>query len=136
MYLMNSIKAFGFRNFNRKIPTTISSIMLKSSSSSSSNTNNTGKYILEYEYVSDILEKRTPYRSEHLALAEDLQKKQLIIAAGPFNPPSGAVFLFNTSDKSIVNKFVEQDPYVKAKLVTKYTIKEWNVVIGGFLSKL
>ena len=127
-FLINNIKAF---KSIKKIP--ISSIMLKSSSSSSNS--NSGKFILEYEYVSDILEKRGPFRAEHLALAEDLLNKKLLIAAGPYNPPTGAVFLFNTSDKSIINTFIEKDPYVKAKLVTNYSIKEWNVVIGGF-SKL
>jgi len=125
MYLLNS-NAFR-KVFHRKIP--LSSSIMKSSIS------NSGKYILEYEYVSDILEKRTPYRAEHLALAEDLLAKNLLIAAGPYQPASGAVFLFNTNDKNIINSFIEKDPYVKAKLVTKFTVKEWNVVIGGF-SKL
>ena len=103
---------------------------------SSGNIPNSGKFILEYSYVSDILEKRTPYRAEHLALAEALCKEGVLIAAGPFTPPSGAVFLFNTNDKKIITNFVENDPYVKAKLVTDYQIKEWNVVIGDLQSKL
>ena len=127
MYLLNS-NAFR-KVFHRKIQ--LSSSIMKSSTISNSN-NNSGKYILEYEYVSDILEKRTPYRDEHLALAEDLLSKNLLIAAGPFQPATGAVFLFNTNDKSIINSFIEKDPYVKAKLVTKFTVTEWNVVIGGF----
>ena len=129
MYLLSN-NAFR-KVFNRKIP--LSSSIMKSTISNSNN--NSGKYILEYEYVSDILEKRTPYRAEHLALAEELLAKNLLIAAGPYQPASGAVFLFNTNDKSIINSFIEKDPYVKAKLVTKFTVKEWNVVIGGF-SKL
>ena len=95
---------------------------------------NTSKFILEYSYVPDILEKRAPFRAEHLALAESLSKEGIIIAAGPFNPPTGAQFLFNT-EASVLN-FINKDPYVKAKLVTDFKIREWNVLIGGLHSKL
>ena len=127
--LSMTILTSSFRLSNRLIRSPLRISMMSSS-------NNEKKFILEYQYVSDILEKRVPYRSEHLALAEGLEKEGKIIAAGPFSPPSGAVFLFNTNDINIINKFVEQDPYVKAKLVTSYQIKEWNVVIGSLHSKL
>lgn len=89
------------------------------------------KFILEYVYVPDILEKRTPYRPNHIKLAEDYNKDGLIIAGGPFTPPTGAVFIFSAEGKELVEAFVAKDPYVSAGLVTSYTIKEWNVVIGA-----
>ena len=89
------------------------------------------KFILEYVYVADILEKRTPYRPEHIKLAEDYNKSGLILSGGPFVPPTGAVFIFSADGKESVEAFVAKDPYVAAGLVTQYTIKEWNVVIGG-----
>ena len=89
------------------------------------------KFILEYVYVADILEKRTPYRPEHIKLAEDYNKSGIILSGGPFIPPTGAVFIFSADEKESVEAFVAKDPYVAAGLVTQYTIKEWNVVIGG-----
>jgi uncharacterized protein len=81
--------------------------------------------------VPDILEKRTPYRPDHIKLAQGLQEKGVIVAGGAFNPPTGAVFIFSAENKDVVEGFVKKDPYVSAGLVTKYEIKEWTVVIGS-----
>ena len=81
--LSMTILTSSFRLSNRLIRSPLKISMM------SSNSNNSKKFILEYQYVSDILEKRVPYRSEHLALAEDLEKQGKIIAAGPFTPPTG-----------------------------------------------
>jgi uncharacterized protein len=88
-------------------------------------------FILEYVYVADILEKRTPYRPDHIKLAEDYNQEKLIISGGPFNPPTGAVFVFSAEGKETVEEFVAKDPYVAAGLVTSFSIREWNVVIGA-----
>ena len=97
-------------------------------SSSSSNTKQT--FVLEYAYVADILEKRGPYRPQHLKLAKDYLTDGTIIYGGPFTPPSGAMFIFSVDGRESVEAFVAEDPYVANGLVTTYTIKEWNVVIG------
>jgi len=81
--LSMTILTSSFRLSNRLVRSPLKISMM------SSNSNNSKKFILEYQYVSDILEKRVPYRSEHLALAEDLEKQGKIIAAGPFTPPTG-----------------------------------------------
>jgi uncharacterized protein len=97
---------------------------------STSNNNTKLKFILEYSYIADILEKRGPYRPEHLKLAEDYLKDGAIIYGGPFTPPSGALFIFSVDGRESVEAFVAKDPYVANGLVTTYTIKEWNVLIG------
>ena len=88
-------------------------------------------FILEYAYVADILEKRTPFRPAHIKLAEDYHKEGTIISGGPLTPPTGAIFIFSAEQKDIVETFVRKDPYVTAGLVTSYSIREWNVVIGS-----
>ena len=80
--LSMTILTSSFRLSSRLIRSPLKISMMSSNSSSK-------KFILEYQYVSDILEKRVPYRSEHLQLAEDLEKQGKIIAAGPFTPPTG-----------------------------------------------
>jgi uncharacterized protein YciI len=47
------------------------------------------------------------------------------------DPVDGAVFVFRADDRSAVERFVADDPYVEAGLVTAWTIRPWNVVIGG-----
>jgi uncharacterized protein YciI len=97
--------------------------------SSASNATKT-KYVLEYVYVADILEKRTPYRPDHIALAEKYCNEGTILSGGPFTPPTGALFVFSADGKDAVENFVKSDPYYAAGLITNYSIKEWNVVIG------
>ena len=97
---------------------------------SSSNSVAKLNFILEYEYVADILEKRTPFRPAHIKLAEDYNKEGTILSGGPLMPPTGAIFIFSAERMDIVENFVKKDPYVSAGLVTKYSIREWNVVIG------
>jgi uncharacterized protein YciI len=52
--------------------------------------------------------------------------------AGAFTDPvDGAVLVFQGKDKSYVEDFVRQDPYVRNGLVTKWRIRSWNIVLGG-----
>jgi uncharacterized protein YciI len=36
-----------------------------------------------------------------------------------------------TAPRAVVEQFVEADPYVRQGLVTGWTIRDWNVVVGG-----
>ena len=92
-----------------------------------------GKYwILTYDYVPDILEKRAPFRDSHLALAGRAHEEGTLLMAGAlFDPLDGAVFVWRTDDAAAVEAFVREDPYVNAGLVTGFRIRPWTVVIGG-----
>ena len=98
---------------------------------STSSSSNKLKFVLEYAYVAYILEKRGPYRPQHLKLAEDHLKDGSIVFGGPFTPPTGAMFIFSVDGRESVEAFIAEDPYVTNGLVTTYTIKEWNVLIGS-----
>uniref|UniRef100_K3X2K9 YCII-related domain-containing protein n=1 Tax=Globisporangium ultimum (strain ATCC 200006 / CBS 805.95 / DAOM BR144) TaxID=431595 RepID=K3X2K9_GLOUD len=87
-------------------------------------------YILQYQYTPDILEKRDPFRSEHLARAKALKVEGKLLMAGAFvDPTDAAVFIFSTADKRDINEFVQNDPYVQNNLVVAHTIREWNVAV-------
>lgn len=88
------------------------------------------RFALEYVYVSDILEKRGPYRAKHLELLENLVKEGKLLGAGPYSPPTGGLFLFRDETSASAEQFVADDPYVSAGLVTSHTIKEWTKVLG------
>lgn len=87
-------------------------------------------YLLKYDYVEGILDKRGPYREEHLGLAKDLVKEGKMLCAGPYSDASGALFIFTKSQTDAI-EFVEKDPYVKAGLVPSYEIKQWSVGVNG-----
>jgi uncharacterized protein YciI len=86
--------------------------------------------LLFYDYVDDILQRRAPFRKEHLALAKQAHEQGTLLMAGALaEPVDGAVFVFATDDRSIVADFVARDPYVREGLVRAWRIRPWNVVI-------
>ena len=87
-------------------------------------------WILTYQYVEGILEKRAPYREAHLKLSNDLVKEGKMLCAGPYADASGAMFIFTKSQTDAI-EFVEKDDYVKNDLVPSYEIKQWTVGVNG-----
>ena len=49
---------------------------------SSANASPSTAFLLTYGYVEGIVDKRTPYRAEHLSLLNDLKSKGFVKAAG------------------------------------------------------
>ncbi len=89
-------------------------------------------YLLRYEYVPDIVERRAPFRAEHLSKASELHDRGVIAMAGAAgDPPDHAVFVFATDRRDDVEEFARTDPYVLNGLVTDWRVDPWNVVIGG-----
>mmetsp|Transcript_18669 Transcript_18669/g.31371 ORF Transcript_18669/g.31371 Transcript_18669/m.31371 type:complete len:142 (-) Transcript_18669:228-653(-) len=89
----------------------------------------TKNFLLEYTYVPEILEKRGPYREEHLAMAKEQIKAGNMQYGGPLNPPTGAVFLWTCDDPALIDEYAKKDPYVKAGLVPSYKITEWSILL-------
>jgi uncharacterized protein YciI len=90
-------------------------------------------WLLFYDYVDDIAERRAPFRNAHLALVRDLAARGTLLVAGALaEPVDGAVFVFAAADDaSAVEDFVAQDPYVKRGLVTGWRIRPWTLVVGA-----
>jgi len=89
-------------------------------------------YILFYHTIDDYVEKRKPYRGEHIKLLKiELQKKHVILGGALNDPADQAVIIWQVNDKKIIEDFVASDPYVKNGLISKYEIRSWNVVIDN-----
>ena len=89
-------------------------------------------FVLLYDYVDNVAERRAPYREEHLALVSKLRDRGEVVMAGAWaNPLDGAALVFKTPSQAAVEEFVAADPYVAGGLVTQWRIREWNVVIGA-----
>ena len=88
-------------------------------------------FILTYDYVTDVLEKRTPFRADHLARVKALHEAGKCLFAGAFEPAKdGALFVFRVDSAAEIEEFVRNDPYVKNGVVTGHRIRPWNVVFG------
>lgn len=91
---------------------------------------NMNYYALIYYLVDDYISRRAEFRDEHLKLANEADKRGELILAGAFSEPADkALLIFRADEKSVIEKFVENDPYVKNGLVTKWEIRLWTVVI-------
>ncbi len=89
-------------------------------------------YALFYTTVDDYLERRTPYRQDHLALARAARERGELIMAGAFaEPPNGALFVFKGESPAAAEAFAKSDPYVINGLITTWRVRPWTVVVGG-----
>ncbi|HBL15779.1 MAG: hypothetical protein A2X36_06260 [Elusimicrobia bacterium GWA2_69_24] len=88
-------------------------------------------YLLFYDTVPDYLERRKPYRQEHLARAEKAHQDGLLVMAGALKPPEGAVLICRAQSETEVSDFAKSDPYVKNGIVKSWRVREWAVAIGG-----
>jgi uncharacterized protein len=89
-------------------------------------------FILTYKADADYIEKRTPYRPEHLALATKARESGALIMAGALaNPADGSMIVFKGESAKVAEDFAKTDPYVVNGVVKEWSVREWTVVIGG-----
>jgi uncharacterized protein len=85
------------------------------------------RQVLFYEYVEDILERRDPFRADHLAAIRAGQDAGRILLAGPLgDPPHGAAIVF--AEQAAAEAFAQSDPYVTNGLVTSWRVEPWTLV--------
>lgn len=88
-------------------------------------------FALFYEVVDDYVERRAPYREEHLRLAREAHRRgELFLAGALGNPPNGALLVFRAPDHRVAEDFARHDPYVINGVVTRWEVRPWAVVIG------
>lgn len=89
-------------------------------------------YALIYHVVEGYVARRAAFRDEHLRLAREANRRGELILGGAFSDPvDRALLVFRVPEKSVVEEFVRNDPYVKNGLVTRWEIRPWTVVIGN-----
>jgi uncharacterized protein YciI len=88
-------------------------------------------YILFYDAGPDYVEKRAPFRSEHLALVRQAHERgELILAGALADPVDGAMFVFRGPSPETAEAFAKADPYVTNGVVTSWRVRKWMTVVG------
>ena len=91
-----------------------------------------GYYALFYEVVENFVERRAPFRTEHLKLADEAKRRgDLVLAGALAEPADGALIIFRGESSSAASTFAENDPYVQNGLVKHWEVRPWTVVVGG-----
>jgi len=90
-------------------------------------------YALFYtNVVDDFVNRRVPFREEHLKLAlESYNRGELQLAGALADPVDGALLIFLSDDSTSAEAFVKRDPYVLHGLVRQWRIRAWTVVVGN-----
>jgi uncharacterized protein YciI len=88
-------------------------------------------YLLLYDVVPDYVERRAPFRAEHLTLARAAHARgELVLGGALADPVDGAVLVFRGDSPAAAEAFARADPYVRNGLVTRWRVRAWNTVIG------
>jgi uncharacterized protein YciI len=87
-------------------------------------------FALQYDVVDDFVNKRTPFRPEHIKGVRESNARGELIMAGALADPAGALLIFRGADKSVAENFAKADPYVNGGLVKAWTVRQWTVVVG------
>ena len=91
-------------------------------------------YILSYKTVDNYVQRRAPFRQQHLDYASTfVERGELILGGALEDPVDSAVLVFEADSPEIAEEFAKNDPYVRNGLITQWTVRKWNVVIGSKL---
>src|SRR5260370_12220885 len=89
-------------------------------------------YALLYHVVNDFVSRRSAFREEHLRLAWEAHRRgELLLAGALTDPADQALLVFRAPERSVVEDFARNDPYVTRGLVTRWEVRSWAVVIGN-----
>lgn len=89
-------------------------------------------YALFYDVVENFVARRASYRDEHLRLAQEAHRRgELLLGGALADPADRALLVFRAPERSVVENFARNDPYVVHGLVSRWEIRPWSVVIGN-----
>jgi len=90
-------------------------------------------YALFYdEVVDDFVNRRTPFRTEHLGMAKESHARgELQLAGALADPADGALLIFRSESPAVAEEFAKNDPYVRNGLIKKWRVRTWTVVVGN-----
>lgn len=83
------------------------------------------KYVLWGSYCDNVLEKRAPYRQDHLDGLAQQKESGVLITIGPTQDLTKVFGIYEAESEAVVRDLVESDPYWKGGVWTEYDVKEW-----------
>ncbi len=84
------------------------------------------RFVLWGTYCENALERRTPFRDQHLDRLDNLKKNGLLITLGPTSCNTHVFGIFEAKSIDIVQKLVQEDVYWKEKIWTNFKIYPWT----------
>lgn len=86
------------------------------------------KYVMWGTYCENVLEKRVPYRAEHLEGLQQQKDSGVLVALGPTVDNRKVFGIYEAESEAAVRQLVESDPYWQNGIWTGYEVHAWNQV--------
>lgn len=83
------------------------------------------KYVMWGSYCEGVLEKRAPYRQDHLDGLNAQKAAGTLVTIGPTKDTKMVFGIYEAADEATVRNLVESDPYWKNGIWTEYEVREW-----------
>jgi uncharacterized protein YciI len=83
------------------------------------------KFVLWGTYCADALERRTPYRDEHLAGLQRQKEEGVLLTLGPTVDASHVFGLYEADDLETVENLVKGDIYWRQGIWTALEVYPW-----------
>jgi len=88
-------------------------------------------YLLFYEVAENYVERRGPFRDEHLRLAWAASDRgELVLGGALADPTDGALLLFQGDSPEVAERFARTDPYVANGVIKRWYVRVWKTVAG------
>ena len=83
------------------------------------------RFVLWGKYCEDAIQKRTPFREEHLDRLSTLKQQGILITLGPTKCTRYVFGIFQVENEDEVRNIIQEDVYWKKGIWTSYEIYPW-----------
>jgi hypothetical protein len=86
--------------------------------------------VLSYAIHPDYFAVRGPYKADHVAHVDAAVAAGAIVSAGVVGMPLRQALYVFAGDEAAARAFAEADPYVRAGVVTDWSVDPWHPIAG------
>ena len=83
------------------------------------------KFVVFGEYCKDAINKRKPFREQHLNRLKSLKDRNVLVTLGPTKCTKYLFGIFNANDENELKDIIEEDIYWENGIWINYEIYPW-----------
>tara|TARA_B100001287_G_scaffold166342_1_gene139811 strand:+ start:277 stop:546 length:270 start_codon:yes stop_codon:yes gene_type:complete len=83
------------------------------------------KFVVFGRYCEDAINKREPFREQHLDRLKSLKDKNILVTLGPTKCAKYLFGIFNANDERHIRDLIEKDIYWEKGIWISYDIYSW-----------
>ena len=83
------------------------------------------KFIVFGNYCEDAINKREPFREQHLNRLKNLKDRNILVTLGPTKCTKYLFGIFNANDEKELRELIEKDIYWKEGIWISFNIYHW-----------